>query len=286
MHVSWVWGPEVPFKFVFSFPSITVAILCAGVKFEFELSSAKRLNLEIISLFLSSVRTPGALHSVGAAKEEKASWSQRWRRLAWHGQRVRGSSGCSWWFQEVGLRLCPPGGLRRAHHLREEHEALVSGPGHLCLQTQLQLDWHAPQEETHSRSHSPQRLRGMQSSTQLCLGVSSTALQLLLCSGRLTGYTHRGGNRCSSTGPKYADSSRFIHTNHTSFSAGFWISCTSGSSSGPQCWCPQLISSEMPWGRFTWRLDTHPGDSAGELLVIIMYQLTKQFQHIKPYILY
>lgn len=86
-----------------------------------------------MSLFLSFLSSPGTLHSAGAAEEAKADRPKRGRCLAWSEQRVRGPSGRSRRFSKVRLRLRPPGRVWRADHLREEHEALVSGPGHLCL---------------------------------------------------------------------------------------------------------------------------------------------------------
>lgn len=171
-------------------------------------------------VFLSLFPFPGALHAACAAEEAEAGGSQHGRSPGRRGQRVGGSSRCSWQLQEVRLRLCPPGGLWRAYHLREEHEALVSGPGHLRLQAQLQLDRHASQEETRTHSHSPQRLRRVQPSAQLRLRVSSTAVNLVFCPGRVSGYTSRGGD-AHATGPECAGGSCSVHTHTTTFSTSF-----------------------------------------------------------------
>lgn len=144
----------------------------------------------VMSSYILLLPSPGTLHSAGAEEEAEAGRSQRGRWLAWGGPHVRGPTGCPGQFEEIGLRLCPSGRIWRADHLREEHEALVPGPGLLCLPTQLQLDRHTPQEETCPYSHSPQHFWGLQPGTQLSLRVSSTTLKLLLGCRRLTRYTY------------------------------------------------------------------------------------------------
>lgn len=208
----------------------------------------------------------GALHSVGEAEETEAYRSEHWRCLAWRRQRVRGPSGCSQWFQEVRICLRPPGGLWRADHFREKHEAILPGPGFVCIQTQLQLDWHTAQEESCSHSHSSQHLRGVQPCAQLCLRVGSTSFELFLRSGRLTRYTHWGGDG-HSTSSEYADCLHFILTNSTSFSTSLRRSCTYGFSTGLECW--HLHGIKAPGRRLTWRLDAVFGDCAGQLFHFI-----------------
>lgn len=175
------------------------------------------------------------------------------RGLAGGGQRVRGPLGRPGGLPQVRLRLRPPGRLWRADHLREEHAAVVSGPGLLRLPPQLQLDRHAPQEEAHS--HSSQCVRGVQPSSELRLRVGAAALQLLLRSRRLARHAHRGGNDRGARAAG-ANCSCLVRSDP---------GCSRGFSPAGEHRHPQ--HRQVPRGRLLWRLEHHSGDRAGKPLL-------------------